>query len=328
MIAEVNLCFFAANLEITTIKYLTMGNVNVSKIHHLTGHNDCIYTLERSQYPNIFFSGAGDGMVASWDLNDPENGMLIAKLPNSIYGLHYAKKEELLLVGHNYDGVHVISWEDKKEVGSLNMTKSAIFDIKTADGLGYIGDASGTITVVDIATLTIVSKIEASSESVRTLAINIPGNEIAAGYSDNTIRIFDKSDLTLKHTLTSHENSVFTLQYAPDYQLLLSAGRDAHLKAWDVTAGYLLAHDIVAHMFAINNIDYSPEGKHFVTCSMDKSIKVWDAATFKLLKVIDKARHAGHGTSVNKLLWSSHEELLISASDDRTISVWDVEFEE
>ncbi|TRX53796.1 WD40 repeat domain-containing protein [Fulvivirga sp. M361] len=302
-----------------------MGTVNISKLHHLTGHNDCVYTLEQSQYPHIFFSGAGDGMVVSWDLNDPENGVLIAKLPNSIYGLHYAHQQELLLVGHNYDGIHFIDWQSKKEVGSLNMTKSAIFDIKTANGLAYIGDASGVITVVDIMSLTIVNKVEASSESVRTLAINVPGDEIAAGYSDNKIRVFNRSDLTLKYTLTSHENSVFTLRYSPDYQLLLSAGRDAHLKIWDVKADYLLLQDIVAHMFAINNIDYSPEGKHFVTCSMDKSIKVWDATTFKLLKVIDKARHAGHGTSVNKLLWSSHDALLISASDDRTISVWDVE---
>ena len=120
--------------------------------------------------------------------------------------------------------------------------------------------------------------------------------------------------------------SVFTLAYSPDFQLLLSAGRDAHLKSWDVNSAYSSFHDIVAHMYAINHIEYSPDGKHFVTCSMDKSIKVWDSHTFKLLKVIDKARHAGHGTSVNKLLWSDHDNLLLSASDDRAISIWNIEF--
>jgi WD40 repeat protein len=45
----------------------------------------------------------------------------------------------------------------------------------------------------------------------------------------------------------------------------------------------------------------------------------------QLLKVIDKARHAGHGTSVNKLWWSSFNNQLISASDDRSISVWEIE---
>jgi WD40 repeat protein len=59
---------------------------------------------------------------------------------------------------------------------------------------------------------------------------------------------------------------------------------------------------------------------------MDKSIKVWDLEDLKLLKVIDKARHAGHGTSVNKLFWTTDQ--LFSASDDRSISAWDIEFQD
>jgi hypothetical protein len=46
----------------------------------------------------------------------------------------------------------------------------------------------------------------------------------------------------------------------------------------------------------------------------------------KLLKVIDRARHAGHGFSVNKLLWTNHHNQLLSASDDRSISVWQIIF--
>jgi WD40 repeat protein len=61
---------------------------------------------------------------------------------------------------------------------------------------------------------------------------------------------------------------------------------------------------------------------------MDKSIKVWDMEALKLLKVIDKARHAGHGTSVNKLLWTNYNDQLASASDDRTISIWNINFEQ
>ncbi|MEM6522255.1 MAG: WD40 repeat domain-containing protein [Bacteroidota bacterium] len=305
---------------------MTGSKVKVSKLKSLTGHNDCVYALERSQFPSVFFSGAGDGMVVSWDLKEPENGQLIAKLPNSIYGLHYMINEDVLLVGHNYDGIHIIDWQEKKELGSLNMTKAAIFDIKTSNGSAFIGDASGLLTEVSVNGLSVIKTTKEVDASLRTIDINEQKNELAAGYSDNKIRIFEKDSLRLKYVLEGHTNSVFTLKYSPDGQILISAGRDAHIRAWDVQAGYLNIQDIAAHMFAINNIDYSPDGKHFVTCSMDKSIKVWDSHTFKLLKVIDKARHAGHGTSVNKLLWSSHEHLLVSASDDRAISIWNLEF--
>jgi WD40 repeat protein len=80
-------------------------------------------------------------------------------------------------------------------------------------------------------------------------------------------------------------------------------------------------------MYAINHLAFSPDNKHFVTCSMDKSIKVWDAEKLALLKVIDRSRHAGHGTSVNKVLWTNYDNQLLSASDDRTISVWSINFE-
>ena len=83
-------------------------------------------------------------------------------------------------------------------------------------------------------------------------------------------------------------------------------------------------------MYAINHIDFSDDGQLFATGSMDKSIKIWDACQFRLLKVIDKARHAGHGTSVNRVLWlpssvTGERRGIVSASDDRTISIWNLQ---
>lgn len=305
-----------------------MSKISISKLKTLTGHKDCVYTLERSNEDHVFFSGAGDGMVVYWDMKESEDGQLVAKLPNSVYALHHLSNEDLLAVGHNYDGVHLLDWKARKEVGSLNMTKSAIFDIQSYGDHLIVGDTSGTVSIINYKALKTVYKIEDGQKSARSIALNELLGEMAVGYSDNYLRIYDLEDFSLKQEIEAHDNSIFTVCYSPDQKLLLSAGRDAHLKVWDAELGYKEVQDIVAHMYAINNIDFSPSGKHFVTCSMDKSIKVWDAEHFKLLKVIDKARHAGHGTSVNKLLWSSYQDVLISASDDRTISLWDIHFNE
>ena len=304
-----------------------MTGVQVSKLHTLTGHRDCVYTLVPSQKDSLFFSGSGDGMAVMWNLEEPETGAVIAKLPNSIYAMHYDESSNVLIVGHNYEGIHILDWENKSEVGSLQLTKAAIFDVKSHNGNLFVATGEGALISVDSKYLTIKHKVQASQKNARTIAISARLGEIAVGYSDNFIRVFDLDSLNLISEWQAHAKSIFTLQYTPDQRFLLSGSRDARLKMWDASNHYVQAAEVVAHMYAINHLAFSPDNKHFVTCSMDKSIKVWDAAELKLLKVIDKSRHAGHGTSVNKVLWTSYNDQLLSASDDRTISVWNINFE-
>ena len=302
-----------------------MSKVLVHKLHTLTGHRDCVYALEHASDPHLFFSAGGDGMVVLWDMKNPAEGELIAKLPNSIYAIHHLPQQNLLVAGHNYEGIHLLDWREKKEVASLQITTAAIFDIQSFNTDLLIASGDGMLTIVDQEKWVIKKKLLASERNVRCIAINPIAGEVAVGYSDNFIRVFDLDSYQLKKEWQAHTNSVFTLAYDLEYKMLLSGSRDARIKVWD-TSSYTLHEEIVAHLFAINHIEFSPNGKHFVTCSMDKSVKVWDTNALQLLKVIDKARHAGHGTSVNKLLWSSFNNQLVSASDDRTLSLWHLIF--
>lgn len=299
----------------------------VQKEHTFTGHNDCVYTLEPAPQQHLFFSGGGDGMVVLWNLMRPNEGELVAKLPNSIYALHYHQPSQLLIAGQNYEGIHVFNWKEKQEVASLQLTKSAIFDINSFDNLLLVATGEGELITVNLKNLQIVDRYRISEKNVRCIAVNAEMKEVAVGSSDSKIRIFDLNDMHLKYEWDAHTNSVFTLRYLPGGNYLLSGSRDARLKVWDVQGGYAKVNEVVAHLFAINHLAVSPDGKHFVTASMDKSIKVWDTETQQLLKVIDRSRHAGHATSVNKLWWSGHENQVISASDDRTISIWSIIFD-
>ena len=301
--------------------------VQVQKLHSLTGHRDCVYTLQGSSSNSIFFSGSGDGMVVAWDLAHPESGELVAKLPNSVYALHHHRESDLLVAGQNYSGVHLLDWQHKKEIGSLQLTKAAIFDIQSHGKNLLVATGEGRLIKIDVDSMTVIGDVQMSGKSARTISISELHGDIAVGYSDNSIRIFDLDDLTLKYEWVAHTNSVFTVRYMPGEKFLLSGSRDARLKVWDASSSYRQSGEVVAHLYAINHLEFSPDGKHFVTCSMDKSIKVWDTEKLKLLKVIDRARHAGHGTSVNKVLWTTYQDQLLSASDDRTISVWNINFE-
>lgn len=303
-----------------------MNPIQIEKIKTLAGHKDCVYILAPGDKDHVVFSSGGDGVIAEWDLRSPDQGRMLAKVNSSVYALCYYPERNVLVVGQNFDGLHLIDLKERKAIASMQLGKAAIFVIKVIDDLIFAGLGNGEIHVLDIKTLKTLKVIKDSEVSARCMSFAKERGEMAVGYSDNYIRIYGLKDFKLKQSFEAHKNSVFTVQFSPDERFLLSGSRDAHLNVWLPYENYKLKESIVAHMYAINYLDFSADGKHFVTCSMDKSIKVWDAKTFQLLKVIDKARHAGHGTSVNRLLWTKYNNLLVSASDDRSISIWDINF--
>ena len=301
-----------------------MQGIQVHKVGVYKGHKDSIYALEKGMDTSMFYTSGADGLVVAWNMHVPDEGVLVAKLPNSVYALHYDAEAKELLLGQNFEGIHVIDTVTNTEKRSAQITKDAIFDIKKIVDWVLAATGDGHLIVLEASDLSVIAKIKITDASIRVIAIHPDKKQLAIGCSDHLIRIIDVPSLRITHTLKGHTNSVFTLTYSADGQVLLSGGRDAHLKVWDMLT-YTQIHSIAAHMYAINHIAYSPSGNYFVTASMDKSIKVWDAAAFKLLKVIDKSRHAGHATSVNKLWWSDFNNNIVSVSDDRTISIWNVD---
>lgn len=299
--------------------------MQVNKLHTLTGHNDCIYALCEGSDPRFFYTGAGDGMVVEWDLEKPQHGKLIAKLGYSVYALEVDKERNLLFIGHNFEGVHVIDLHENKEIWSLKLTDKAIFDIKVFGEEAFIGTGDGVLIILDISKRSIKKHIKLSQKSIRVMSIAPRKRHLSVGLSDHSIKILDlANDYQPLANLEGHTNSVFALDYSPDEDYLVSGSRDAHLKIWKCS-NYSLDQDIVAHMYAINYLYFSEDGKFIASCSMDKSIKLWDFKERKLIKILDKTRSAGHGTSINKIIWSTYKGGLISVSDDRSISIWQIE---
>lgn len=292
-----------------------------NKQRTLQGHRDCVYTLTQEQ-DGRFFSAGGDGLVVRWNPDHSDQGTMVAKVPASIYAMYYDSGKNRLVIGQNYEGLRVIDLSNGREEGVVKISNAALFDIVRVEDKLLVATGDGEVVVVGDDTLKIARRFHATSKRARSIAVNEPKREIAIGFSDHTVRIYDSTNYQLKQTLTGHTNSVFVVKYTPDQRYLVSGGRDAHLRIWDVEKNYQLTQSIVAHMYAINHLGFSPDGRYFATGSMDKSVKIWDTHTFKLLKVLDKARHAGHGTSVNRVLWMNDNETLLSGSDDRTISVW------
>lgn len=297
--------------------------IQIQKLGQFAGHKDYVYAIGKSQKENHFYTGAADGYIVEWSYNDKADGVLISRVSRPVYSFLLNSEKMQLLAGTAQGSLHCIDLNQQTETRNIEAHTLGLYDLKTYQNRLISVGGDGIINIWDLDTLQLICKIKGSDKSARCIAMHPNENEFAVGFSDFSIKIYDAETYQLKRTLNGHSNSVFALSYSIDGKYLISGGRDAKLKVWDVESGFELLHDIPAHTLHINTIVFNPENTLLATGSMDKTIKIWDAQTFKLLKVIDKARNQSHSTSVNKLLWLDNETLA-SVSDDKMTMLWEV----
>jgi WD40 repeat protein len=295
--------------------------LKINKIDTFAGHRDCVYSIVSVE--EKVFSAGGDGMVIEWDLKKPDLGKVFAKTQNSVYKIELDSTENQLIIAENFEGLHFIDLDTKLVIKTLKLSNSYFFDIKIHKELIFVASGDGLITIINKNENAIKKHLKVSSKSIRNLAINGTKNELIAVSSDFSFSVFDLNTFVIKNHHIAHQNSIFSIAFSPDNRYFITGSRDAHLKVWNAES-YELKLDIPAHLFAINAISFNPYFQIFATCSMDKTIKIWDAENLKLLKVLDKSRFAGHGTSINCLNWVNKNTLL-AGSDDKMISVWNIE---
>lgn len=294
-----------------------MSTLQIERIDTFSGHRGPVYALENG-VDSLFYSAGSDGWVVQWNLAKPDLGKVIAQIEGSVYAMKL-DASGILWIGHNYEGIQGIQVADQTQVFAIPTKGLSIFSIDFVGSNAWIGHNEGLITVVDIATKSVVKHIKASSTSARCFCV-LGDNRVAVGYSDGFVRVFN-SEYQLVRDFKAHDSSVFSLQSRGEE--LYSVSKDARIKRW--SNDFQLLNEVIGHIYAIHDIQFSPDGKWFATASMDKTVKVWESDTLTLRKVLDASRHGGHKNSVNKLIWSSFDDLLVSASDDKNLSVWKIQ---
>lgn len=262
--------------------------------------------------------------MVEWCIGDPETGKLVASVERQVYSLCAIPGTTRLIAGNMDGGVHWIDLSAPELTRNVQHHGKGVFDIQPAGEYVFTAGGDGVISRWVAETGKSTESFQLSNQALRCIAWSEQRRELAVGSSDNSIYFLDRETFALKKTLPgAHGSSVFALAFTPDGRRLLSGGRDAMLRVWDLENNFRLVSEQPAHLFTLNHIVFSPDGQFFATASRDKTIKVWDAATFQLLKVVDTIRNGGHINSVNRLLWLPG--CLVSCSDDRTVMLWGVE---
>jgi WD40 repeat protein len=301
------------------------STVRAEKKSEITGHTGSVYALCEGSSPDSFFSSGSDRFIAEWNLkNFNQTGkVIIAERP--VYSLKYISDLNLLLIGNDNGGIHFVDMAAKKEVKLLQLHKAQVFDIKfnPKNNCIYSASADGTLAMVNITTFE-TKLIRLCDQKVRQLALNPSNALLAVAAGDGSVRIFDAHNLHSIKSFAAHELSANSVCFHPTKNILLSGGRDAYLRAWDMENDYKELKSIPAHNYAIYGIEFSHQGKFLITASRDKTIKIWDGNTIEAQLRIDRKNFLSHTHSVNRILINSTSQMLISGGDDRRIMVWEI----
>ncbi len=108
------------------------------------------------------------------------------------------------------------------------------------------------------------------------------GGQLAVGYSDNTVRVWDVSQLKAQEQplfiLHGHSDLIWEIDYSPDGNQIATASFDNTAKLWNAMPGADQGKEIATfpgHTGEVNNVSFSPDGKLLATSSWDGTIRIY-----------------------------------------------------
>ncbi len=135
-----------------------------------------------------------------------------------------------------------------------------------------------------------------------------------------TISFSGNATLTIneaKLNYTGHkQGSVFSVDWAPTGDRIISGGEDRDAIIWDPTTGStFLKYDM--HDGSVTSVDWAPNGERIVSGSADRTVLVWNPQTGGTVKNL-----IGHTDSIKMVAWSPDSSKIASSSQDHTVRIW------
>lgn len=155
---------------------------------------------------------------------------------------------------------------------------------------------------------------------VTVLKTSPNNNQLAVGYDDGVVRLFDLASGECSVTFSGHKSPVNCLAFDTDGMRLASGSKDTNIIIWDVVAEAGMFR-LSGHKGPITQCCFLEKKNLLVSCSTDTLIKFWDLDTQHCFKTL-----VGHRSEVWDMAILKEDKFLVSGCGDSELRVWKIHF--